>query len=298
MTDRNTWLKDYEQHCKQTREDVAAKRVFDALDACDLLKTKFQATDTQRRAIFVVKEVPDFELIRVVVRLDAGQLFVAYNTRAESNKKWPKQWERDFEASFGIAPRMGAYIVKWCVKSHDNTNTDRLIQWLISKAQLKSGLVAPEHHALTTSETSVIRNDDRLKSPETQKNDLHADLKAEVIAPCIFPDEIQGDEKIFEGARQQILVNAYERKPAARRRCIEHYGLICAVCNFDFAVNYGAVGEGLIHVHHLRELSEIGEEYEVDPIRDLRPVCPNCHFVIHQRRPCYSIDEVKAFLRH
>ncbi|MCX7418510.1 MAG: HNH endonuclease [Planctomycetia bacterium] len=69
------------------------------------------------------------------------------------------------------------------------------------------------------------------------------------------------------------------------------------VCAFDFALVYGAVGEGLIHVHHLRELSEIGEEYEVDPIRDLRPVCPNCHFVIHQRRLCFSIDEVRAFLR-
>ncbi len=36
------------------------------------------------------------------------------------------------------------------------------------------------------------------------------------------------------------------------------------------------MGEGFIHVHHLKPLSEVGYEYRVDPIRDLRPVCPNC----------------------
>jgi len=33
-----------------------------------------------------------------------------------------------------------------------------------------------------------------------------------------------------------------------------------------------------------------------DPIRDLRPVCPNCHVVIHRREPPYSIDEVRQLL--
>ena len=31
----------------------------------------------------------------------------------------------------------------------------------------------------------------------------------------------------------------------------------------------------LIQVHHLVPLSAIGKKYRVDPIRDLRPVCPN-----------------------
>jgi 5-methylcytosine-specific restriction protein A len=58
---------------------------------------------------------------------------------------------------------------------------------------------------------------------------------------------------------------------------------------------YGEVAKGFIHVHHLRPLSEIGEEYEVDPIADLRPVCPNCHAVLHLRVPAYSIEEVMNF---
>ena len=41
------------------------------------------------------------------------------------------------------------------------------------------------------------------------------------------------------------------------------------------------------------EISEIGESYEIDAINDLIPVCPNCHSMLHQRKPCSSIDELK-----
>lgn len=110
-------------------------------------------------------------------------------------------------------------------------------------------------------------------------------------------EEVTDTEAIYEGALRKISVNSYERNPEARHRCIKHFGTTCVVCGFDFAVTYGKVGEGLIHVHHLKELAEIGEEYEVDPTRDLRPVCPNCHAIIHRRKPAYSIEEVKALIR-
>ncbi len=111
-----------------------------------------------------------------------------------------------------------------------------------------------------------------------------------------LPEEVEHPKTIYEGAVRSIAVNSYERSPEARRKCIEHYATTCTVCGFDFAATYGGVAEGLIHVHHMKELSEIGEEYEVDPINDLRPVCPNCHAVIHRRKPAYSLKEVKAFL--
>src|SRR4051812_46040196 len=61
---------------------------------------------------------------------------------------------------------------------------------------------------------------------------------------------------------------------------------------------YGAIGRNVIHVHHLKPLSEIGERYHVDPINDLRPVCPNCHVIIHKRTPSYSIDEIMAMIKN
>jgi predicted HNH restriction endonuclease len=30
---------------------------------------------------------------------------------------------------------------------------------------------------------------------------------------------------------------------------------------------------------------------------DLRPVCPNCHAVLHHRVPAFSIEEVRTFLQ-
>ena len=66
-----------------------------------------------------------------------------------------------------------------------------------------------------------------------------------------------------------------------------------AAYGFNFGKVFGELGEGFIHIHHLRPLSEIGEEYKVNPVEDLRPVCPNCHAMIHRRSPPLSIEEVK-----
>ena len=107
------------------------------------------------------------------------------------------------------------------------------------------------------------------------------------------PDEITDDETLNEGAKKQITVNAYERNSQARAKCIEHHGLDCKICGFNFAKVYGAIGEGYIHVHHIKPLSEIGENYEVDPLNDLIPVCPNCHAMLHRQKPAYRINELK-----
>jgi len=111
----------------------------------------------------------------------------------------------------------------------------------------------------------------------------------------VFPDEVE-DVECREGATIQRLVNAYERDPRARNKCLEKYGTTCCVCGFSFGATYGKGAEGIIHVHHLRPLSTLTKEYVVDPIADLRPVCPNCHAVIHSRKPVYTIDDVRSLI--
>jgi hypothetical protein len=112
-----------------------------------------------------------------------------------------------------------------------------------------------------------------------------------------FPDEIPPDEEFQEGAAIQVLVNRYERRSAARDCCLAHYGARCHACDRTMAEQYGSeVGE-LIHVHHLTPLASVGGPSSVDGVRDLRPVCPNCHAVIHSKRPPYSVEEVKVMLR-
>ena len=112
-----------------------------------------------------------------------------------------------------------------------------------------------------------------------------------------LPEEIADPESIFEGAKRQIFVNAYERNPEARRKCISHYGTSCVACGFNFSKRYGLIGKDFIHIHHLKPISEIGAEYKINPISDLTPVCPNCHAIIHKGKHVYSIKEVKKFIR-
>lgn len=112
--------------------------------------------------------------------------------------------------------------------------------------------------------------------------------------PEVIPEEVEDFESCIEGASKTILVNAYERNPQARKACIDAHGCICSVCDMSFEDAYGDIGKGFIHVHHLIPLSEIKGEYLLNPLTDLRPVCPNCHAMLHRRRPAYSIEEMIA----
>jgi predicted HNH restriction endonuclease len=137
----------------------------------------------------------------------------------------------------------------------------------------------------------------RFKRSEKKIDECWGYLPLEPGAVAIFPDEV--DEKIDllpEGAVVKRLVNGYERSLLARQRCIAKFGTNCFICGFSFGKMYGQVVDGFVHVHHLLPLSTVGPAYEVNPLTDLRPVCPNCHAVLHRRNPAYSIDEVRSFL--
>lgn len=111
-------------------------------------------------------------------------------------------------------------------------------------------------------------------------------------------DELSDEslETLPEGARKQVSVNAYERSTEARRRCLIKWKHHCAVCNFHFEQFYGSIGKEYIHVHHLKPLNSIGQEYQINPEEDLRPVCPNCHAMLHQTNPPLS-EELEAKIK-
>ncbi|MBS0265459.1 MAG: HNH endonuclease [Planctomycetes bacterium] len=136
----------------------------------------------------------------------------------------------------------------------------------------------------------------------TVKNCSHCDSKRFpfpllLVQPFRLPEEEAIMGALFEGSVCQVKINAYERNAIARERCIAHYGSSCVVCGLNFGAVYGTLAEGFIHVHHVTPLSAIDDEYEVDPISDLRPVCPNCHAVIHLDGKCRRIEEVKRLLK-
>ena len=90
------------------------------------------------------------------------------------------------------------------------------------------------------------------------------------------------DQSYWEGRASEEARVRRARNGQAREQCLSHYGFNCQVCDLNFKDTYGALGEDFIEVHHLEEMVARAGEYEIDPIRDLRPVCSNCHRMLHR----------------
>lgn len=133
-----------------------------------------------------------------------------------------------------------------------------------------------------------IRNKVKINGREITNFSLALDNNQDEIIPK--------NTQYKEGSLKQIIVNAYERNPHARKKCLEYFGYSCQCCGFNFEQNYGELGKGFIHVHHLTPLSEIKDEYELNPETDLIPVCANCHAMIHRKNPPYLLQEIKKII--
>jgi hypothetical protein len=100
-----------------------------------------------------------------------------------------------------------------------------------------------------------------------------------------------------EGSTRQVTLDKCERNPRARQACVAHYGYCCMVCGFDFVKVFGEIGRGFIHVHHLKEFADQDGEREINAITDLRPVCPNCHAMLHAEWPAMSIVKLRRIMQ-
>lgn len=100
---------------------------------------------------------------------------------------------------------------------------------------------------------------------------------------------------VEDGAVTEVTSNKYERNCLNRKLCLEIHGNTCKVCGMDFGKTYGELGKGFIHVHHIEPVS-MGA-YVVDPEKDLIPVCPNCHYMLHRKTPPLHPDELKIILQ-
>lgn len=95
-------------------------------------------------------------------------------------------------------------------------------------------------------------------------------VPAQVVSGTYPPDAVTS-----------IDVNRYERDSEARRICLAFHGTSCAACGFSFEASYGDAGTGYIDVHHVVPPALLGDGYQLDPIVDLVPLCPNCHALAH-----------------
>lgn len=122
-------------------------------------------------------------------------------------------------------------------------------------------------------------------------------IRTKVLPEQNFTGELPFTGEFNEGAVSQVLVNRFERDPKARIACLKEFGYSCTVCQRSFREEYGEIGEGFIHVHHRRPLALRKAEYRPNPAKDLVPVCPNCHAMLHTSDPPLGIDELREIWR-
>lgn len=109
-----------------------------------------------------------------------------------------------------------------------------------------------------------------------------------------FEEELEDSfcTQYLEGAKQTFVSEKYERNPKARTACLAYYGYSCKLCGMSFEKTYGPEFKNIIEVHHIVPLNEIGKQYIVDPIKDLIPVCPNCHAALHSKHGASLLGKI------
>ena len=117
------------------------------------------------------------------------------------------------------------------------------------------------------------------------------------------PVEVIDERIVAEGELRQRSAEYRTRSTTLRTAAIEHYSqngrILCDACNFEFALAYPKLGNGYIQIHHLKPVSYFrGEELQIaKALANVRPLCANCHQMVHQRRPPYEVERLKSELK-
>lgn len=99
-----------------------------------------------------------------------------------------------------------------------------------------------------------------------------------------------------EGGKKVVYSTRYERRPELRAQAIALHGTSCFACEMSMGDRYGEVAKDFIHIHHKRPLSLVGGPTLIDPKKDLAPLCPNCHAIVHLGKTVKSINMVRQML--
>lgn len=195
---------------------------------------------------------------------------------------------------------------KWCrldlfgfYDSIDNIleeDKDELINLFVGLYPLLEASIALAKDNSIEHFPKMVEKWNEYRSTLVQKGNPEIAQSTETVYFDEIPDEpVEISDIDPNNAKKVISVNKYERDSKLRISCIKKYGCTCVVCGFNFEKYYGDIGKNFIHIHHIVDLAVTGGEYNVT-IDDLRPVCPNCHAMLHTQRPAMDISDLKKML--
>jgi len=115
------------------------------------------------------------------------------------------------------------------------------------------------------------------------------------------------DQTVTEGRKTKAVAEERQRSQKLRDAAVAHYTdskgyIICVICNFDFKDVYGDLGDGYIEIHHTKPIfrhDEEGEEvFLKEAVEKVKPVCANCHRMLHRKRKDpLTIEDLKDLVK-
>lgn len=132
----------------------------------------------------------------------------------------------------------------------------------------------------------------RLTDDQPKDQLLFADILLGLIF-LLLPYEMEG---VTEGQTAEEMSRTYERSRVNRALCMAYHGYDCKACGTNMRQVYSGLASDFIHVHHLNPVAASGVT-KPDPIKDMIPLCPNCHGVAHLRNPPYTLAEIKKMIQ-
>lgn len=210
-------------------------------------------------------------------------LLSLYHRTGRAMGYWPNYFHREVKEKGGLAvarrllrPEQGR--TDGFERLAEAKRADLSVEAIILKEPFRALFTSKEIEEAETRLAALPRD----AFPRHRKGEIHG-------------EEIGEEEDFAEGQIVKVKANRYERSRKARAACIRHHGTRCVVCGFDFEARYGSLGEGFIHVHHVVPLPR-ARKRKVNPKRDLVPVCPNCHAMLHRRDPPLDVEELRDIL--
>ncbi|MCF6172792.1 MAG: HNH endonuclease [Campylobacteraceae bacterium] len=143
---------------------------------------------------------------------------------------------------------------------------------------------------------NTFSSEDLKEAFETVYNNREVDKKIEIF------DE---NTTVVEGTQAIVKTKVYKRSSKLREKAIQFYTvndrIKCQACCFDFEDFYGEYGKNFIEIHHQKPVFQFnGDDLErtiEEALRNVIPVCSNCHRMIHRKRDNpLTLSELKEYV--
>ena len=119
----------------------------------------------------------------------------------------------------------------------------------------------------------------------------------EAIHPVSMPNKQEAVQTEHAAEKNEAPQEAGDYRASKKAATIDYYGAICDICGFDYGYTYGDAYESMIEVHNVNGI--VGDEIlpDTDPVKDLIPICHNCHHVIHSQTPAIPVHQMRKMVK-